>query len=62
MFKVAWASLIKIAKLTYTMIEVKKAIFRKTNLTKSDILFAKSDEYTILYLKQSIINLEHIGI
>lgn len=37
------ASLIKMKKLIYTVVEIKKAMFEETNCTRSDILFVKSD-------------------
>lgn len=40
-------------KLIYTVVEVKKFMFAKINLIKSDIFFAKNDQYTILHLKKN---------
>lgn len=61
-FKVAWVSFIRIGKLTYTIVEAKKVIFVKTNLIRSDIFFAKSDQYIILCLKRSKTDAEYIEI
>lgn len=59
-FKVAWAGIMKIGKLTYIVAKAKKAMFIEISLTKSDISFVKSDQYTILFLKWSKTNTEYI--
>lgn len=33
----------RMGKLTYMVVEIKKAIFAETGLTRSDIFFAKGD-------------------
>lgn len=50
-FKIAWASFMRRKKLTYTMAKAKKAMFGEIGLTKSDISFAKNNQYNILCLK-----------
>lgn len=52
-FKVAWASFMRMGEFTYTAAEAKKTKFAETGLTRSDISFAKGDQYTILRLKRS---------
>lgn len=49
-------------ELTYMAIEAKKATFAEISLIKSDMFFAKSDRYTILYLKQHKTNMEYTRI
>ena len=39
-FKVAWAGLMRMGKLTYTAAKAKKATFAETSLTRSDIFLA----------------------
>lgn len=46
-------------ELTYKAAEAKKVTFAQTGLTRSDISFAKKDQYAILYLKRSKTNTEH---
>ncbi len=50
-FKVAWASFMRIGELTYMVAEAKKAMFAETGLIRSDISFAEGDQYAILHLK-----------
>lgn len=50
-FKVAKAGFIKMNKFTYIITEVKNTIFVKTSFIKSDISFAKNNQYTILCFK-----------
>lgn len=47
-------------KLIDIAIKVKKAMFKETNFTKSNISFLKGNQYSILCLKQSKINIKHI--
>lgn len=61
-FKVAWAGCMRMGELTYTAMEVKKAMFAETSFTRSDISFAKGDQYAILHLKRSKTNTEHTGV
>ena len=61
-FKVAWAGFMQLGKITYTVAEAKKALFKDIRLTKSDISFAKGDQYAILRLKQSKTNVDHTGV
>lgn len=49
-------------ELIYIVAETKKIMFSQTDLIRSDIFFAKEDQYTILCLKQSKINIVHIGV
>lgn len=49
----------KIGELTYTTAEAKKTTFAETSLTRSDISFAKGDQYTIIRLKRSKTDTEH---
>lgn len=42
-FKVAWASFMKMGELMYTATETKKAIFVETGLTRLYISFAEGD-------------------
>ncbi len=46
----------------YTAAEAKKTTFAETSLTRSDISFAEGDQYAILRLKRSKINMEHTGV
>lgn len=39
--------------------KAKKTTFAKTGLTKSNIFFAKGNQYTIVHLKQSKTDTEH---
>ena len=57
--KVAWAGFMRMGELIYTAVEVKKATFLETGLTRSDISFAEGDQYAILRLKQSKTDTEH---
>lgn len=61
-FKVAWTGFMRLGKLIYMATEAKKPIFKKTKLIRLDILLTKSNQYTILQLKQSKTNIEHTGI
>lgn len=61
-FKVAWAGFIRLGKITYMATEAKKPIFKKTKLTRLDILLTEGNQYTILQLKQSKTNIKHTGI
>ncbi len=58
-FMVAWAGFMGMGELTYTAAEAKKATFAETSLTRSDISFAKRDQYAILRLKRSKTDTEH---
>ncbi len=58
-FKVAWAGFMRMGELTYTAVEAKKATFAETGLIRSDISFAKGDQYAILRLKRSKTDTEH---
>lgn len=58
-FKVAWVSFIRMGKLIYPATEAKKATFAVIGLTRSNISFAKNNQYVILCLNQSKINTEH---
>lgn len=49
--KVAWAGFMRMDELTYTVVWARKATFAETSLTRSDISFAKGDQYAILRLK-----------
>lgn len=51
-----------IDKLTCISPDIKKATFIKISLTKFDISFTKSDQYTSLCLKYSKIIMEYIRI
>ncbi len=58
-FKVAWAGFMRMGELTTISGEAKKGTFAEKDLTRSDISFAKGDQYAILRLKQSKIKKEH---
>lgn len=42
-FKIAWASFIKLGKITYMATKPKKIFFKNIKITRSDILFANRD-------------------
>lgn len=42
--------------------ELKKALFSKTKVIRSDIQFAKSNQYVILRLKQNKMDIKHTSI
>lgn len=46
----------------YIDIKLKKALFSATKVTKSDILFSKSNQYAVLCFKQSKTNTEQTGV
>ncbi len=60
-FKVAWAGIMRMMELMYTVVEAKKARLAETGLTRSDISFAEGDQYAILRLKQNNRYGEHWG-
>lgn len=49
-------------ELIYTAAKAKKTMFAETSFTKSDIFFAKDDQYAILCLKRSKTNTEYTGV
>ena len=61
-FKVAWAGFMRLGEITYTIAEAKKASFKDTKLTRSDISFAEGDQYAILRLKRSKTDVDHTGV
>lgn len=61
-FNITWAEFMKMRELTYIAVKVKKTMFIKTGLSKSDISFDKVDQYAILCLKCSKTNMEYIGV
>ena len=61
-FKVAWAGFLSLGEITYTGIELKKASFSATRVTRSDISFSKDNQYAVLCLKQSKTNIEHTDV
>lgn len=46
----------------YTGTELKKALFSKIRLRRSDFSFAKGDQYAVLRLKQSKTDTKHTGV
>lgn len=58
-FKVAWAGFFRLREITYIDSKLKKVSFLLTKVTRSDILFAKSNQYIVFRLKQSKINSKH---
>lgn len=44
------------------MAEAKKITYAETGLKRSDISFAKGNQYTILYLKLNQTNIEYTGV
>lgn len=42
-FKVAWAGILRLEEITYTGTELKKALFLKTRVTRSNDLFAEGN-------------------
>lgn len=61
-FKFALVSFMRMGVLTYITAKLKKDTFKDTKLTRSDILFAKSNQYRILRLKQSKTDVDHKGV
>lgn len=61
-FKVAWAGFLRLGEIMYTGTEFKKASFSSTKVTRSDISFAKGNQYAVLRLKQSKTDTEHTGV
>lgn len=61
-FKVVLAGFLYLGKFTYIDIELKKALFSKTKVIKSDIQFTKGNKYAILRLKQNKMDIKHISI
>ncbi len=49
--QMVWAGFMRMIELTYIVAEPKKAAFVETGLIRSDISFAKGDQYVILRLK-----------
>ncbi len=61
-FKIAWIGFMRMAELTYTAAEAKKATFAVTDLMRSDISFAEVDQYAIFRLNQSKTDTENTGV
>lgn len=61
-FKIAWADFLRLREIMYTDTELKKISFLATKITRSNILFAKGNQYTFLCLKQSKTNIEYIDV
>lgn len=47
-FKMAWAGFLPQGEITYTGIELKKSLFSKTRVTRSDLSFAEGDQHAVL--------------
>jgi hypothetical protein len=58
-FKVAWAEFLRLGEIIYTRIDRKKVSFDRLNSTREDISFVENDQYAILRLKRSKIDLNH---
>lgn len=52
-FKFASANFLCLEKITYMGSKLKKASFLSIKVTRSNISFAKGNQYTVLYLKQN---------
>lgn len=52
----------RMGKLTYPVVKVKKFTFTETGLIRLDISLVEGDQYTILHLKQTKNNMEQIKI
>jgi hypothetical protein len=59
-FKIAWAGFLRLSEITYSATKLKNgALFIKTRTTRSNISFAENDQYVILRLKRSKIDVDH---
>ena len=61
-FKVAWAGFLRLEKIMYINIELKKTSFSSTKVTRSNISFAKGNQYEVFYFKQSKTNTKYIEV
>ncbi len=62
-FKVAWAGFLRMGEFTYTKADLKNhKVFSATKLTRSDITFPQDDQYVVLRLKRSKIDIKHTGV
>lgn len=60
-FKVAWAGFLRLGEITYTRAQSIKPAFVDTRPTRSDVVFAENDQYTVLRLKRSKTDMDHAG-
>lgn len=61
-FKVVLAGFLHLDEFTYIGTELKKALFSKTKVIKSDVQFTKGNKCAILRLKQNKTDIKHISI
>ena len=55
----AWAGFLRLDEMTYTSTDLKKALFSRTRVTKSDVSFAEGNQYQLLRVKQSKTDTKH---
>lgn len=58
-FKIAWAEILQLSEITYMDTKLKKVLFSRTKIIRSEVLFVESNQYTVLYLNQNKSNIEH---